>query len=92
MNIRLLPPPNGGNTTVNGRTYVAAAGATLDVPDFDAQVLSANGWTKVAAQVGATATRPALPFQGQTFHDTTLGYVVVFEGKAWRNPSTGAAV
>jgi hypothetical protein len=91
-NVRLIPPPGGATTPANGRSYTCAANATLDVPDFDAFVLIANGWLKVAGSVGATSARPASPFKGQTFHDTTLGYNITWDGKAWRNPATGAAV
>jgi hypothetical protein len=87
--------PVGGTartTTVNGRTYVCAAGATLDMPDFDAQVAQANGWVAMAGGVGATAARPSNPSLGMIFHDTTLNLNIVFEGKSWRNPATGGAV
>lgn len=93
--IRLFPPPDGNHPTiaVNGRTYTCAQGATVDVPDFDANVMMANGWTRAASGgVGATTARPANPSNGMQFHDTTLGYTIVWEGKAWRNPATGAAV
>lgn len=97
--IRLLPPAAAGlgpnPITVNGRTYTAPVGATIDVPDFDALVMKANGWTDVAhfaAGVGATATRPANPTKGMTYVDSTLGVVIQWDGKTWRNPVTGAAV
>jgi len=92
-NVRLMPPNGVATTTaVNGRTYTCAANATIDVPDFDASVLTANGWVKVASAVGATAARPTTPHKNQTFHDTTLNVTIVFDGKVWRNPATGAAV
>lgn len=92
-NIRVMPPPSGSNThTVNGRTYTCAVGAVLDVPDFDAAVLTSNGWTAVGTgAVGATAARPANPKKGESFTDTTLGYTVHFDGKTWRNVA-GVAV
>jgi hypothetical protein len=91
--IRLMPEGHGKITsmTVNGRTYSCALGATIDVPDFDAFVLGANGWIQVAP-VGTTAQRPAKPGVGNFFHDTTVGKVIIFEGAAWRDPATGAAV
>ena len=94
-NIRMFPPADGLHPTisVNGRTYTCAAGSTIDVPDFDANVMAANGWTKAAlGGVGATTARPTNPTQGMQFHDITLGFTIVFEGKTWRNPATGAAV
>jgi hypothetical protein len=58
-NVRLIPPSVGAlNCVANGRTYTGVAGATLDVPDFDAAVLTANGWT-VSGEVGATAVLTA---------------------------------
>lgn len=98
-NIRMMPPNNvATTTTINGRTYTCAAGATIDIPDFDARVLGANGWVNAAGNgivestVGTTAQRPARPSPGQTFHDTTLGFIVAFDGRSWRNPATGAVV
>lgn len=91
MTTRLMPPAAGGSITVHGRTYTVAAGATVDVPDQDAFVMLANGWTSLGSGVGATAARPANPARAQTFHDTTLGYIITFDGKVWRNPS-GTAV
>ena len=96
MTTRVMPPADGLHPaiTVNGRSYTCAVGSTLDVPDQDAMVMTANGWTRVAGigAVGATASRPASPVKNQVFHDTTLGYDIVWDGKAWRNPATGAAV
>jgi hypothetical protein len=95
MTTRVMPPGDGlhPSITVHTRSYTCALGATIDVPDSDAQVMAANGWTIVAgAGVGATTTRPANPTKGQQFHDTTLGYTIVWDGKVWRNPATGAAV
>ena len=50
---RLLPPAAGPmqTMTVNGRSYSSTPGNFLDVPDFDAQVLEANGWIFVAGAV-----------------------------------------
>ena len=76
--------------TVNGRAYTCAVGSSITVPEFDALELEANGW--VGEQGGATATRPANPAKGQQFLDTTLGYIIKFDGKVWRNLATGAAV
>jgi hypothetical protein len=92
-NIRLMPAGNGKITTatVNGRTYTCALGATIDVPDFDAFVLGANGWIQVAP-VGTTAQRTAKPGLGAIFHDTSVGKLIIFEGATWRDPATGSAV
>jgi hypothetical protein len=93
-NIRLVAA-NGKAAAmkVNGRAYSVAAGATIDAPDFDAWVLTANGFVAVAAAgVGTTAQRPAKPQIGQSYHDTTLAKNVVWEGAFWRDPATGSAV
>jgi hypothetical protein len=95
MTHRLMPPGDGnhGTVTVNGRKYTCALGATIDVPDADAYVLMANGWTTASAGgAGTTAARPINPTPGSEFHDTALGYTIKWDGKAWRNASTGAAV
>ena len=92
MTTRLMPPPSGPFVGyANGRTYTCAQGSTLDVPDWDARVLTSNGWVP-AALVGVTAGRPTNPSKNQQFHDTTLGYTIVWDGRVWRNPATGASV
>ncbi len=78
-------------TTINGNRYTPVPGTPLDVPDQDAQILEANGWVK-AFPVGATAARPATPSRQQYFIDTTITAVIVWDGAAWRNAITGAAV
>ena len=92
--IRVMPPSSGATShTVNGRTYSAAVGSSLDVPDFDAYVLIANGWTSAAGGgVGTSSQRPLNPPKQTQFHDTTLGLTIVWDGKAWRNPANAAAV
>jgi hypothetical protein len=92
---RMMPPADGlhGTITVNGRTYTCALGATVDVPDVDGLVMAANGWTLASVGgAGTTTSRPANPKKGDEFHDTTLGYTIRYDGKAWRNPTSGAAV
>jgi hypothetical protein len=95
LNVRMFPPGSGKQATisVNGRSYTCPLNATVDVPQVDAVILSANGWTMAADAVGTTAQRLASnPFQGMKWHDTTLNLTVVHEGTAWRNPATGAVV
>lgn len=94
--------PSHLTTTVNGRSYTAVAGTTADVPDFDASELEANGWMKVSGPLsvgsGTTANRPTTMPDGRaiparsTYLDTTLEYIVVYDGATWRNPSSGASV
>jgi hypothetical protein len=99
---RMLPPPAVGQQTVttNGRTYTAAPGAVVDVVDFDAAVLGANGWTKVALS-GPTTSRPSPnpnagpPYsatRGLHFYDTTISKWIIFDGQTWRSPVDGSSV
>jgi hypothetical protein len=101
MNFRMLPSPLllKQSLVVNGRTYTGAPGTTIDVPDFDAGPLAANGWTKVALSGPTTARPTTLTTGGQytagvssQFFDTTLGKLIVFDGAGWRDPATGNAV
>ena len=97
-NYLVFPPSIAGKTSaqnisVNGRSYSATPGSTLTVPDMDITTLGANGWT-VVALVGTTTQRLAYatPHIGLFWHDTTLGFLVVYEGTTWRNPASGASV
>ena len=93
MTIRVMPPAIGETRTILGRTYVGVPGTPVDVPDADAFVLAANGWTMSAkGGVGATAARPVNPDKGTEFIDTTVGAHIKFDGKVWRNSTTHAAV
>jgi hypothetical protein len=96
---RLLPPVAGPRvnqqTLTNGRSYQAAPGTPLDVPDYDAQGLVAAGWTFVSLS-GPTSARPTgslgmYPLaQGLEYFDTTLNAALTYDGSAWRD-GTGAA-
>ena len=90
---KLMPVSPPHKMTVGGRTYTGVAGVPIDAPDFDAAILTAgnNGWVSIGFS-GTTAQRPVNPPIGTLFHDNTLGYVIVWEGAAWRNPSTGASI
>jgi hypothetical protein len=97
--IRLLPPTNAQQQTIvaNGRSYSSTPGHVVDVLDFDATVLTANGWLRVA-QSGTTAQRPTssqgngfVAASGTTFFDTTVGTLLIFDGAAWRSPVDGAS-
>jgi hypothetical protein len=104
-NFRMLPPAvvagqpvtSQQSMQVNGRTYSAAPGSVIDVPDMDGAVLAANGWIRVAAS-GTTAQRPtntSAPFRATPdarYWDTTLSKMVIYDGVSWRDPATGNAV
>lgn len=94
--MRVMPPEDGlhPSIAVLGQTYTCATGSVLDVPDHVGALMLHNGWTAAAngGGAGATAARPATPAKRQQYHDTTLGYTIIWDGKAWRNPATGAAV
>lgn len=89
FNHRLLPPAGAGKTIVNGRTFDPAVGAQ-DVPEFDSSHLQANGWIFLAMS-GPTAARPTSTLgthplvPGAKYWDTTVGHMVMWDGKNWRN-------
>ena len=101
---RLMPPTVTGWQTMaaNGRTYTCAIGSVLDVPNFDANVLEANGWSFVAIS-GTSSDRPAPSTNpigpegaqagpGTKYFDTTLDELIVCDGVTWRSPVDGSAV
>jgi hypothetical protein len=77
----LIPPAIGSKITINGRVYDPAAGAQ-NIPDFDAAVLEANGWS-IEAQSVTTTTRPVNPTVGMKVYDTTVAHTIIWNGKAW---------
>jgi hypothetical protein len=90
----MFPAVSVGQQTIvaNGRTYSAVPGTAQDVPDIDAAVLAANGWTKVCLS-GPTSARPAFdpystaPYsagRGVVYYDTTLSEFVISDGETWR--------
>ena len=96
MNHNMLPTATAIVVKTNGRTYTPVQGVPQVVPDFDAAILSANGWVNSAGNASSgsdtTVNRPANPKRNDTFHDQTLGIIIIFDGKVWRNPVTGALV
>jgi hypothetical protein len=94
MSHQMMPPADGlhPSITVNGRGYTCALGATISVPDHDAAVMMANGWVSTSpGGAGATAVRPNKPSKSLQFFDSDLGYIIIWDGKFWRN-SSGVAV
>jgi hypothetical protein len=83
---------NGSGAVAAGQVLICEASAV--------QANSRN-YSISVAMAGTTAQRPKqgdadfpLPLQGGIYYlDTTLGFVIVSDGKgAWRNPFTGALV
>jgi hypothetical protein len=95
VNIQMMPGDGCKNPCpVNGRSYAAALGAVISVPDFDAGALESNGWVRTAMHgSGATAGRPTTGlFKGYEYFDSSLGINVIWDGKVWRSHVTGAVV
>jgi hypothetical protein len=99
VNVAVIPA-SGAPLSVNvrGRVYTSTIGAApLIVPDFDAFVLTANGWMLAAKDgAGTTAQRPvasygvAPPPTGYRYFDSDVGAMVIWNGKNWINHATGA--
>jgi hypothetical protein len=95
------PAITGNPINVNGRVYPAVSpGTVVDVVDFDAPVLCANGYTRIAIS-GPTSSRPttnqasgSLYYAAPGLHylDTTINRLIVWDGATWRDPTTGSAV
>jgi hypothetical protein len=97
-NVRVTPTaksPNPFTIPGTGRKYTCAVGSTIDVPDFDAAVLKNAGWLSTTAgdgSVGTTAQRPANAHAQQEYLDTTVGAIVISDGKGnWLHHVTGVA-
>ena len=96
---RMLPSSAAAAAiAVNGRNYTTASSPVDVIIQSDAQVLAANKWISVAPS-GSTAQRPTTAQTGngpvpvgQIYLDTTLAYLIVFDGALWRNPATAASV
>lgn len=93
----MMPPADGSHNPINlgARSYSCAIGSVVTVVcDADREALMANGWiVSSAGGSGATSARPDPAQAGRQaqFHDTTLGKIIVSDGKTWRDPHTGAA-
>ena len=90
----MLPPVAviSQSIVANGRTYAGTPGNAYDVPDLDAGILAANGWTRVCPS-GPTTSRPttnpnsAPPYfaaPGFRYYDTTISTEVIWDGATWR--------
>lgn len=89
---RLLPPALGDTENIFGVIYKAQPGTVLDVPDNHAAVLAANKWVDLGPVDNVANARPKGPKRGDLFIDTALVKTIVFDGRVWRDPVTGAAV
>jgi len=97
-NVRMLAPAVAKSAVKhgNGQSFNDAPGTSVDYVDHVAQLLEANGYTRVA-QSGTTAQRPTnntIPIltKGMFYVDTTLTQLIQFDGATWRNPISGASV
>jgi hypothetical protein len=79
------------STTVNGRTYTCAVGSSIQVPDFDGQVLAANGWG-VIPYIPVGGSRPTPPRQWEIWYDANVSTTIWWNGSEWVRPSSGALV
>ena len=98
--VRVLPPVDVRYqaTSANGRSYTSTPGHVLDVLESDAAVLTANNWLYVA-QSGTSAQRPTSSLgngstaaTGARYFDTTVGALIMFDGKTWRSLVDGSSV
>ncbi|MBI1751868.1 MAG: hypothetical protein HY014_05405 [Acidobacteria bacterium] len=80
-----------GSLTIEGRTYNSVKGAALDVPMEDARILACNGWL-LFGYCGGLEARPAQPRIGEIFVVTPAEQVIQFDGRSWRDVSTGSVV
>jgi hypothetical protein len=78
--ISMLPPSNGklDSIVIDGRTYSSVPGVPIPVPDFDAGVLQANGWTSL----------PVSPSISTTTVTTTSGVTVPYYFQALIDPAS----
>ena len=80
------------------RKYTCTAGATVQVPDSDAAIMTTCGWINAlglhGGNVGPTTGRPANPPFNTVCNDTTIGAAVVYAGlkTGWLHHATGASV
>jgi hypothetical protein len=95
-NVLVHPPATGAYAkSANGRPYNSVPGTPISVPDFDAQILCANGWMLASSNLGVatgpTSGRPVNPPANMRYQDTTVGFEVMWDGKTWRHTQTGAS-
>jgi hypothetical protein len=91
------------NATVNSGDTIVFSGVSIgtapnpyadvagDPSSGDAATLASSGFI-VVARSGVTAARPSSVKPGEHYLDTTLGYLIIWNGSAWINPATGAPV
>ena len=103
VRILALPTPSGLVPTPitfapTGQSYSLVPGTIYDLPAHIADFLKVNGFA-VLGTSGPTSSRPTTssPFPttavvGSVHVDMTLGYSVVWDGTAWRNPANGNSV
>jgi hypothetical protein len=85
----MIPTPNGpASFTMDGQTVTVAANSYADVPMHRASHMT--GFVSLG-QVGTTANRPTNAKSGDSYIDTTITKVVMYDGNGnWRDPTSGA--
>jgi hypothetical protein len=71
--MKLVPNPLNLSVVANGRTYNGTLNVALNVPDFDAPILQANGWTFATGQnlsAGILYANAAAPDGGTGSHES----------------------
>lgn len=86
--VRVLPPLEGPYRIleVQGRRYDGTKPGPQDVHAFDARVLLANGWTRLAV-VGRPEDRQRYPAREERRIEGARE--LIFDGAAWRDVVTG---
>ncbi len=92
--VQVLPPANGPFAIeVFGRKFSTTAGTPLTVQTGEAQILAANGWIiSTDGGHGPTSGRPVAPLVNTRYTDTTVGFLILWDGKVWRKCIDGTAV
>jgi hypothetical protein len=94
-NVLMIPTASApASLNVYGKAFTVAGGV-VTCADWQAAILSANGWIQSGNATGTTAQRPASPAIGATFLDQSLipPALVIFAGKSqgWVHHASGAS-
>lgn len=96
----VMPPnPKGDavgspvNFSIDGRNYTCNQGSSIQVPDFDAKVMFANGWG-IIRYIPNGSARPINPEQWVIWFDanSAIQSTIWWNGTHWVRPSSGGLV